>query len=158
MNQFKIRPARESDYETVESMTRQLHALDYKGVPGLLKHDPKVILPKSAFLGVLEGNYETYFVAECLEHVVGLAYVSIAEQGDATMAKLKEAEIGVLYVDAAWRRQGVATALLERVEKWAKSKKADRLVTIVYPYARSAKALYESINLRPRSIKLDRSL
>lgn len=153
-----IRPVREDDYKSVEHLTRKLHDLDYKGVPGFLKKNPPIVLSRSAFLGVIEDSYETYFVAEGLGQIVGVVYVCLTVQDCETMERLREAEVGVLYVDTAWRRQGVATALLARAEKWARAKRADRLVAIVYNYAKPAQALYEKLGLKPRSIKLDRVL
>jgi GNAT superfamily N-acetyltransferase len=156
--QVKIRPARDADYTAVERLTRRLHNLDYRGVPGFLKKDPRVVLSRAAFIGVLESKTETYFLAEGLGRVVGLIWIGLSVQDDQVMARLREAEIGVLYVEPAWRRQGIATALLIRAEKWARAKRADRLVVVTYPYAKSATALYEKFGLITRSIKLNRLL
>lgn len=155
---FMIRPARETDYAAVERLTRRLHRLDFRGVPGFLVENPRVLLSRSAYIGVLEDKNEAYFVAEAAGQLIGVIYLDIAVTDDEAIVPRREAEIGILFVEQAWRRKGVATALLVRAERWARGRRADRIVTIVYPYARAAAALYEKWGLRPRSLKLARSI
>lgn len=157
---FIVRPAQEEDYVAVEQITRQLHALDYAGVPGFLKKDPPRILWRGAFLNVLENEVEeAYFVAEVSGAVVGVVYVALQKQEDSeVMAKLTDAEIGLLYVVPDYRRQGIATSLVKAVESWARKQKADRLTVVVYPYAEEATALYAQLGLQTRSIKLEKDL
>jgi GNAT superfamily N-acetyltransferase len=53
-----------------------------------------------------------------------------------------------LYVDPAFRRQGLATALVERVRGWGLVKGIYRL-SLVLPVKSDALGLYEKLGFRP---------
>lgn len=53
-----------------------------------------------------------------------------------------EVEIGGVWVDPAWRRRGLAQAVLDRAHHWADHHDADRIVLWVHASNEAAQSLY----------------
>jgi ribosomal protein S18 acetylase RimI-like enzyme len=66
--------------------------------------------------------------------------------------------IFLLYVDPAYRRQGIAHALMENVERWAKSQGYTQIGLQVFTTDRPAIGLYEKLGYETRSISMMREL
>jgi GNAT superfamily N-acetyltransferase len=66
--------------------------------------------------------------------------------------------IFLLYVEPAYRRQGIARALMQNVERWAKSQGYTQIGLQVFTTDRPALALYERLGYQPRSISMIREL
>jgi GNAT superfamily N-acetyltransferase len=66
--------------------------------------------------------------------------------------------IFLLYVEPAYRRQGIAHALMENVERWARSQGYTQIGLQVFTTDRPAIALYEKLGYEARSISMMREL
>lgn len=66
--------------------------------------------------------------------------------------------IFLLYVEPAYRRQGIARALMQNVERWAKSQGYTQIGLQVFTTDRPAISLYEKLGYRTRSISMMREL
>jgi ribosomal protein S18 acetylase RimI-like enzyme len=118
-------------------------------------------------INTLAPNYMEFArsgIAQAIEHPA--ACVMVAEEAGVGTAKVVGYAVGMvqeppplfepemytfisdLYVDPAFRRQGVATALVERVRGWGWVKGINRL-SLVLPVNSSAQGLYEKLGFRP---------
>ncbi len=66
--------------------------------------------------------------------------------------------IFLLYVEPAYRRQGIARALMQNVERWAKSQGYNQIGLQVFTTDRPALTLYEKLGYQARSISMMREL
>jgi GNAT superfamily N-acetyltransferase len=66
--------------------------------------------------------------------------------------------IFLLYVEPAYRRQGIASALIKNVESWAKSQGYTQIGLQVFTTDRPAIALYEKLGYQMQSISMTREL
>jgi ribosomal protein S18 acetylase RimI-like enzyme len=64
----------------------------------------------------------------------------------------------LLYVEPAYRRQGIASALMQNLERWAKSQEYTQIGLQVFTTDRPAIALYEKLGYQKRSISMMRQL
>jgi GNAT superfamily N-acetyltransferase len=112
----------------------------------------------------LEFTVDRYFTAQ-----TPLWFV-LAEDGGARIACMwmgiaidqitgkRHPNIFLLYVEPAYRRQGIARALMQNVERWAKSQGYTQIGLQVFTTDRPAIALYEKLGYQPRSISMVREL
>jgi RimJ/RimL family protein N-acetyltransferase len=87
---------------------------------------------------VRRSDHAAVFIAEAPQGIVGR--LSLAR--DPHPASLHIADLGMM-VDAAFRRQGVGTALLEAAVVWARTVGVSKLELHVFPHNEAAIALYE---------------
>lgn len=112
----------------------------------------------------LEFTVDRYFTAQ-----TPLWFV-LAEDGGARIACMwmgiaidqitgkRHPNIFLLYVEPAYRRQGIARALMQNVERWAKSQGYTQIGLQVFTTDLPAIALYEKLGYQPRSISMVREL
>jgi GNAT superfamily N-acetyltransferase len=71
---------------------------------------------------------------------------------------VRHPNIFLVYVDPAYRRQGIAKALLQHAEAWAKNSGYTQMGLQVFTANRSAIELYQQLGYQPRSISMMREL
>jgi GNAT superfamily N-acetyltransferase len=71
---------------------------------------------------------------------------------------VRHPNIFLVYVDPAYRRQGIAKALLQNAEAWAKNSGYTQMGLQVFTANRSAIELYQQLGYQPRSISMMRAL
>jgi GNAT superfamily N-acetyltransferase len=71
---------------------------------------------------------------------------------------VRHPNIFLVYVDPAYRRQGIAKALLQHAEAWAKKSGYTQMGLQVFTANRSAIELYQQLGYQPRSISMMREL
>jgi len=74
----------------------------------------------------------TRFSAVLADEVVGYIEVEIFDDGERLARRSGWADVGNLYVAAAYRRRGVATWLLGRAAEWLRLAHVDRLLNYTY--------------------------
>ena len=108
------------------------------------------------FLGTqLQRDDAVVFVAELDGRVVGYVYAGIEPR---SWKELRD-EAGFIhdvYVDAAARRGGVATALLEAAADWLARRGMPRIVLWTAAPNESARRLFERLGFRPTMTELTR--
>lgn len=62
--------------------------------------------------------------------------------------------ISEVYVRPDWRRQGIASALLDALEDWGKKREYETVSLSVNVDNRAAKAFYEEFGFEPKRLKL----
>lgn len=85
---------------------------------------------------------KTLFVAEIDDELVGYASAGTFENAPIYARGLRAHADG-LYVKEAHRRQGIASALVDQVEQWAKEMNCEYLGVTVHAANENAKTLYE---------------
>ena len=110
------------------------------------------------FLGTqLERQDVAIFVADWRDTVIGYIYTGIEPQ---SWKELRE-ECGYVHdlvVDAAGRRHGVGTALMDAALKWLREQGAPRVVLWTSPHNESAQRLFGRLGFRRTMIEMTREL
>lgn len=103
----------------------------------------------------LRSDYERAFVAEVDSQIAGYACLRLLPS---VCDPIPYAELSELYVAAPFRRQGVGSALIHRVESEAASQGATALVLMTAWRNQRAHALYHALGYRLYTITMRRDL
>lgn len=151
-----IRQGRESDFDAVRELDRQLIAHDLQYDPTL---DPEWSESEEAeefFLGRLTGD-GVCFVAEYAGQIVGAALgclsESISYRRPAAMAELE-----TLFVSPTLRGAGVGKRLIAGFQEWARANGAAKITIRVSATNKDAIAVYERQGYAPYDLIMELDL
>ena len=134
-----IRPIEPRDDTAIAEIVRrslEVHGLD---IPGTAYYDPELDHLSAQYE---DGNGRAYFVAEKDGEVAGGAGCSAVAGTDGVI------ELQKLYVAAAWRRHGIARALVAAVEGFAREAGFSTLYLETHHDLEAAVALYRALGYR----------
>ena len=146
-------------YQLVTGTTRDVASLRQ-----FLQVTYRELYPQQQDYQHLQVTIDRYFT-----HQTPLWFV-LAEEGGARIACMwvgiaidqitgkRHPNIFLLYVEPAYRRQGIASALMQNVERWAKNRGYTQIGLQVFTADRPALSLYEKLGYEPRSISMLREL
>ena len=139
-----IRFAREEDLPGVNELRRQVNALHVKGKPDVFK--PGFSKELEDFLYVIAKDPQIWIlVAARDEKVVGFAVLHhIAKPENPFMYERDFLDIDEFCVDEHHRRQGIGTAMMDRIRAFAKEKGFRRVELNMWEFNREALAFYEA--------------
>lgn len=153
---FHIRPATLADLGIVAhhrvSMFRDMGALQPGQVGRLLDITRAYLedaMPRGEYVGWLAGP------ARSPDHIVAgagvqtrrvLPFPRVQAEGEPEVAHGRQAIVLNVYTEPAFRRQGLARALMHEVLAWARATQLDSLVLHAAPDGR---ALYEALGFKP---------
>ena len=155
---MEIRKLKDSDYDMVIELYRELDELHVQTRPDCFVHREKdEIYPRDAFLhnlshpGVLQlGAFEN-------EQLVGVVRASLWEESG-MVKDIKTVCLDNIYVLPAWRRKGIAAKLFTEVELWAKEQGALRLDLHVWDFNKNAIAMYQAMGMTPQRYVFEKKL
>jgi ribosomal protein S18 acetylase RimI-like enzyme len=108
---------------------------------------------------IVDDADQELLVAEGPQALRGLIHLQLYETPRSTVfADRRRAHVEDLVVDAAWRRQGIGTALLRAGEDWARQQRADQLVLTVWSGNEPGLAFYDDRGYHPVSRVLAKEL
>jgi ribosomal protein S18 acetylase RimI-like enzyme len=140
-----IREASIADHPAISLLYAQVDVLHAHGRPDAFQAPPQ---PRSiAFLQkrLAEADAAMH-VADIGGSVVGFAFVKLGRPPDDAMHRPRVfAYIEEVVVSSDHRRLGVGTALMHRVEGWARDRKVDQIELIVWEFNEEARKFYESL-------------
>lgn len=143
--EIRIRPANEADAAAVNRLRAQVNALHVQGRPDIFK---------PGFGEALQNHLAAYFdsetngvlVAEAGDQIVGFAMVDYIDrpESDYNLARrfYHVAEFGV---DPAWRRRGVASALMASMKADARARGFHKIELDAWAFNKGALAFYEAM-------------
>lgn len=139
-----VRDVVEGDYPVVEALIRQLHN-SHAAVR------PDVFTPGFAydregeFLPCLSANGGVALLAQADGRPVGVCMGRVWGRKDSSLGRYRECHISDLVVETAFRRRGIAKALMAEAEKKAKALGAERVSLTVWNFNESARELYDAL-------------
>ncbi len=144
MSKLKIRFAKKSDLEEVNTLRRQVHMVHTKGRPDIFrrKFGRKLAEHVYDFFG---GKLSKIIVAKSEGAIVGFASVEMIEKPKSPYNKarryLRVTEFGV---DKSHRRQGIGSALFCFIKQYAADSGFDTVELDVWEFNQGALQFYES--------------
>ena len=152
MENIVVRYAKNSDYDMVEVLMKQVQQMHVEWRPDIYKMG-ETVLPKDIFeKAVAEKNF---LVAEVEEMVVGLLFFYVYHrENDSSVTR------DVLFVDSMavhedYRGQGIGHALFDYVKAMAAEKHIDALELSVNAKNVDAMAMYRKYGFGEKSITME---
>ena len=148
---MEIRKLTPEDYPCALKLFDALAEIHCKARPDFFEKQD-VSYPQDAFLQVISEP-------DCL--LIG-AFGEGAMLGLLRASVWRETSVSVcvddLYVVSAFRRKGIARALMNEAEEWARKKGAQRLELHVWDFNREALSLYQKLGMVPQRYVLEKEL
>ena len=146
---MKIEIPKESDFERVNYLARQVHDLHSNWRPDVFISVDDVIL-QNRFIELIDNK--NIYVAKIDDIIVGYITISIKEKEVHGMHYRKVLEIDAVCIDEKYRSNGIGTALIEHVINLGKKESCTDLYLSVYEDNIDAIRLYERIGMKVRNI------
>lgn len=159
-HQIQIRPAVIRDYSSLCDLMKIVDQLHSDHFPDRYKvpEDNKV-RSLEYIRETIVGPNSRIFIAESGKKPVGFIVVVVVETSDfPILVKRKFAVIDNIGVHPENRKQGLATALMNAAEGWAKEKGAQNMELNVYLFNTNAQFLYNKLGYSPISQKMSKIL
>lgn len=147
--------ARESDYDAVKAIARQVHDLHVCWRPDLFCQEENPI-PKDFFLECIQNR--SLFVAKLSGTVVGFLRFDMWENGGPGNVKRKCMRIDNIAVEEQFRRCGIGRVMLEDARALARAYGCDEIILSVYPQNDAAVNFYQKCGFSIRTIGMDMKL
>ena len=155
---MNIRFAREEDLEGINELRRQVHELHAAGKPEVFKpgFPPEL---RDHVRTVFRDPTQKILLCEEAGKPVGFAVLhSIHKPETPFMVEREFLDIDEFGVDAAHRRQGIATAMIRFLTAWAKEADFDRVELNMWEFNQEALAFYEQAGFQTYRRYLELSL
>lgn len=153
-----IRPAKIKDIDDIVKLalkTLRGHRQFNPSAYASRKKAPKFL--KNLFNKSIYSSQAFVIVAEDQDRIIAYIRAEIKKRPP-IFQTLKWGYISGLYVDEKYRRQGIATQLLEKIYPWLKKKKMKYLEIGVHFKNPAAKAIYQKQQFKPHNEILLRKL
>ena len=143
-----IRTAREEELDRVNELRRQVNDLHVAGKPEIFK--PGFCDELRDYVRVIfDDPNKTILVAELDGAVCGFAVLNhIVRPENPFMYERDFLDVDELCVDGAFRRRGVAAALIGRIRDYAREQGISRVELNMWEFNREALAFYETAGFR----------
>lgn len=142
------RPARREDLPRVNELRRQVNELHVEGRPDIFRPGFGEEIEGRAALMLDSGDAEI-LVAELDGVVCGFAMVEYVDRPESPYNLARRySHVAEFGVDAAFRRRGVATALMDAVRDDARARGFSRIELDVWAFNRDAVAFYDNYGFR----------
>ena len=143
-DKIKIRFSKKSDLEGVNAIRRQVHMVHAKGRPDIFRKKFGKKLAEHIFF-YHSGKLSKIIVAKSEDAIVGFAVLEIIQKPRSPYNKarsyLRVTEFGV---DKEHKRQGIGSALMEFIKKYATEKGFDTIELDMWEFNEGALKFYES--------------
>lgn len=144
-----LRPASESDRETVKAISRQLHDLHVAYRPDIFRPAADFYNDKGIDMFLREGSV---LVLEHQGTIAGFVHFSLREIQHRLLMPRKLLYIEELCVDENFRRQGLGRQMMRELMDFARSQGCTDMELTAYPQNEGAIRLYESLGFTVRHI------
>ena len=143
-----VRYANREDLARVNELRRQVNDLHVEGRPDIFKPGFGQVLQDFIY-AVYEDETKDVIVAEREGVICGFACVHYVDKPESPyMRGRRFYDVDEFCVDAAWRRQGVATELIDFIRQEARTKGFDRVELNMWEFNEDARLFYEAVGFR----------
>lgn len=157
MTAFILSSARPSDLEALNDLMFDLHDEHHLQCPAFFKSAEEIEQEKS-IARYLDDPECLVFVAKVDEEVVGFVSGHFCELISTVSRPLPMGSVDELYVGKPFRQQGIAEALLAKIEQTFRDYGVEQVFVEVWDFNQTAIALYEKNGFQPHIHWLRKSL
>jgi len=142
---YHIRRAESSDIDAVSTLYGVADRFHVEGLPPVYLRPPAPARSRATLERLLADEEDALLVADAAGVLAGVIDAHLRAVAGLSQ---RYADIDTLVVDPAWRRAGVASALVVAVERWAWESGAREVRLDVWEFNSGALALYEGFGYR----------
>ena len=140
-----VRYANREDLPRVNELRKQVNDLHVEGRPDIFKPGFNQVMQDFLYT-MFESDKMDVIVAEREEVICGFACVQYVDKPESPYSYARRFyDVDEFCVDARFRRQGVATELIDFIKQQAKAKGFDRVELNMWEFNEGALAFYESV-------------
>lgn len=147
---MEFRFADEADFEAVNRLARQVHELHVQWRPDLFRSVQYPITPEE-FSALLQE--QRLLLAQKDGTVVAYAVFAMQQFDVPKLMPQKTLKLEEICVEEAYRRQGIAKALLQELMRLGKAAGCTDLRLTCDPHNAAGIAFYESLGMKPKVIQ-----
>lgn len=152
---FTVRYAKENDYEKIEAILKNVHAMHVAWRCDVYKMaDP--ILEKDRFMEYIKDD--NCIVAESDGNVVGMIYFFVKHVNNPVQVERKILYIDTMAVAEVYRGKGIGTSMFDFLRYVAKDRGCSSFELSVNAKNEDAQKMYAKYGFRPKSYTLDMPL
>ena len=148
MSEFLIKPARFEDLESLNDLMFDLHDEHHVQSPELFKTAEEIEQEKS-IARYIDNPECLVYVAREAEVIIGFVSGHFCELISAVSNPVMMGSVDELYVVPSYRKQGVAIALLEKIESTFTDYGVKQMFVEVWDFNQQALALYKREGFGP---------
>ncbi len=139
-----VRMARKEELPRVNELRRQVNELHVAGEPSIFKPGFPIELQDYIY-EIFDDPAKEIVVAESKGQICGYAVLNhICKPETPFMEERDFLDVDEFCVDSAFRRQGIASAMIQFIKDWAKEQGFRRLELNMWEFNRDALAFYEA--------------
>ena len=150
-----LKPATESDWESIQRISVQIHDLHAAWRPDIYFHTDEPY-PKARFLE--DSSKGLLYVARQDNRVLGYVVLAILEKGGPGTVAVRQLRLESICVDETCRGQGIGKAMMAELPLIAGMLNCTGLVLGVHPENQSALRFYQSCGFSVRTINMEKKL
>jgi len=147
--------ARETDFESVNDLARQVHALHVAWRPDIYEMVPQLYSPERFHQAIRERQL---YVAKISGICVGYLSIKIRKYDWPGVVPRKVMLLDEIAVHESCRNQGIGTQMMEDARALAKAFRCTDMQLGVYPQNDAAVAFYQKCGFTIRSIDMQRKV
>ncbi len=143
-----VRYAKREDLPRVNELRRQVNDLHVEGRPDVFKPGFNQMMQDFLYT-IFESDNMDVIVAERENVICGFACVQYVRKPESPYSFARHFyDVDEFCVDGAFRRQGIATELIDFIKQEAKVKGFDRVELNMWEFNDGARAFYESVGFK----------
>lgn len=141
----EIRFAKETELEQINKLRKQVNDLHVKGKPEIFKAGFSEEL-KNYVYDVFYNERKKIVVCDCDGIIAGFAILNHISKPESPFSYARDfLDIDEFCVDVHYRRQGIATQMIQYIQDYAKNEDFTRIELNMWEFNQEALAFYESI-------------
>ena len=141
----EIRFAKETELEQINKLRKQVNDLHVKGKPEIFKAGFSEEL-KNYVYDVFYNERNKIVVCDCDGIIAGFAILNHISKPESPFSYARDfLDIDEFCVDVHYRRQGIATQMIQYIQDYAKNEDFTRIELNMWEFNQEALAFYESI-------------
>ena len=145
---IEVRPAKRDELERVNELRRMVNDVHVQGRPDIFRPDFCEALERHVY-EAFDGDDSDIIVAAVDGVIAGFATVQYIRRPETPYSLARDFyRVEEFGVDTAYRRQGVATALVDYMKRDAREKGFDRVELDAWAFNEGALAFYKSAGFR----------
>ena len=157
MENFSIRKAVWEDLNNILKIKKEAHRLYVEERPDVYK-ESETLYTERFLKSFFKNDQKVILVAIIDDEIVAYGFLECMRVSLPMMVVRQYAYIHDFAVSEEYRRQGIATRLLDYIEDYAMRNGASRIELAVHLFSKEAISLYEKFGFSPRAIRMEKEL
>lgn len=152
---MSLRLATSGDFPSIKALLLEIQRIHAEALPQVFKAPDPDKITAERYQQVISHPQKQILVALAEEQVVGYVYAEVIQsKGDLFHQPRSWVYVHQIGVEAEFRGQGYAQALLEQVVEFARNRGVDRVEIEVWGFNQPARSVYEKLGFTLQSQRL----